>query len=261
MPPTDRVALRPSLVRPAARQRRAGRAQRRAAPGRARRGEAALQGRQRCRSTQRVADLLGRMTLEEKVAQLTDAAGTTRPRCRTRASDFDPAKARSAAIPTASAALAPVGHGRARLAAARAAPRRSRAASSCQRGAEVGAREHAARHPGDVPRGSAARLRRAAAPPASRMPIGLALDLGPGRCRARSMPSTGRRDRARAACSWCCRRWSTWRAIRAGAASRRPSARIRIWSARSASPRSKGSRASARPHARRRARSSPRSST
>ena len=54
--------------------------------------------------------------------------------------------------------------------------------------------------------------------------------------------SVAARKRARAACSMCCRRSSTSRAIRAGAVSRRPTAKIRFWSASSASPRSAATR-------------------
>ena len=121
----------------------------------------------------------------------------------------------------------------------------ARAGRVRQRRAEVADREHAARHPGDVPRGGAARARRArrhALPRADRA----GEHLGSGARRAGHERGRARR-RARAARSTCSRRSSISDAIRAGAASRRPTARIRISSRRWASPPCAATRARALP--------------
>ena len=96
-----------------------------------------------------------------------------------------------------------------------------------QRHPEVPGREDAAGDPGAVARGGAARPGRAGRHqlPAGDRPGG---DLRSRRCSSRS--SRWRRARrARAACSTCWPPSSTSRAIRAGGASRRPTARIRTW--------------------------------
>jgi hypothetical protein len=115
----------------------------------------------------RVRDLLSRMTLEEKVAQLITLSRTKRD-VMDDALRFDPAKA-NAVYPNGIGQVArPSDRGGAATAnntvtaASIAATGRWRAPGRHhrlrQRGAEVGAREHPARHPDPVPRGSAARL-------------------------------------------------------------------------------------------------------
>ena len=76
--------------------------------------------------------------------------------------------------------------------------------------------------------------------------IALGVELGSGagargQCRDGARNARARRVRRRSP------RWWMWRAIRAGAASRKPSARIPIWSANWASRRSKACRARAKP--------------
>ena len=76
-------------------------------------------------------------------------------------------------------------------------------------------------------------------------PIGLAATFNPGSRRS-ALHHDRRERRAFAAPTRHSRRWWTWRATRAGAGSRKPSARIPIWSRNWASPRSAGFRATHR---------------
>ena len=194
----------------------------------------------------RVDDLLQRMTLEEKVAQMTSRVGRQ---------EGDLRRASASSIPPRLRTLYPNGMGQfarpsdaegAVVAARRARPRRPRRRSRSSTRSSIGR----STRPGSASRSCSTRkgctATRRWAPPASRRRSPLASHLGSrsgppdrhGRRRARS---------ARAASASRSRRWSTSPAIRAGAASRKPSARIPIWSARWASPRSRASRATRMP--------------
>ena len=200
---------------------------------------------------QRVADLLSRMTLEEKAAQmmcvwqqkattLVDAQG-----------EFDPEKARASFAH--GNGIGQVGRpsdaGGGRTARATGRPH--------QRHSEVLHRGKSPRHSGDLPRGVSARARRAGRDELS------AADRArrhvQSRARRIALHDDGARGARRAARIRRSRRSSTSRAIRAGDASRKRSAKIRI-SSREWESRPCAAFRATRPSRTRRA-SSPRSST
>ncbi len=150
---------------------------------------------------ERVADLLGRMTLEEKVAQLTTRWTTLKPL----------QDAEGTFVPAGAPALLGQGIGQlarpSEIGGTEAGPhvrgprKQAEFTNAVQKWVH---REHPARHPGDVPRGGAARLRRPAgdALPGAARPR---RHLEPGAGRARRWPSPPRK-RGRAAARSCCRR-------------------------------------------------------
>ena len=180
----------------------------------------------------RVDDLLSRMTLDEKVAQL-KRSGSRRPSSRRPTATSRPSSRRRT-FRTASAASP--AHPTTAVSPNRTAPpaRRARAvnrdarqtAEYRQRRAALGGRAYAARHPDPDARGVAARLCRARR---DQLPAGdrACEHLGsrsrqPRLLRRRARGARARRDPRRS------RRSSTSRAIRAGAGSRRRTARIPI---------------------------------
>ena len=184
---------------------------------------ARLQGRQASRGRAR-----------RRPARADDARGEGRPahdpldhpsRCRTPTA-VRPGGRPRAAQPGPRPDRAPERNRRDRRRTAR--PQRAQARRVHQRGPEMADREHAPRHPRDVPRRGAARLRRAAGDHDFPVPIGLASTWDPASGRARD-DRRGRGSARPRRASTCCRRSSTSRAIRAGAASRKPTARIRTW--------------------------------
>ncbi len=176
----------------------------------------------RARVDERVADLLGRMTREEKVAQLGSAwvfqlADGRRAR-RERAAPLLRARPRPGDA-----------HLRRELARRRGAPRDSRTRSSAPR------RGDPARHPGDRARGD---LLRADGARGDRLPAGdrPREHVGAG-ARARARPTRSACRCARSARTRASRPCSTSAATRAGAGPRRRSARTRTssrgWASRS----------------------------